>query len=489
MQLRYGWVLVAMWICITASCMAACHAIGPSATGDGSGTNWANRMNNLPATLVRGDVYYLADGEYGKYTFKTPNLGISRITIKKAQSYDYGRTSDGCTNDISAGWSQSLMGVGQANWDEFYGSGSTPQPGYLTLTGNGKSTAAGCGVAPTAATTVSDCGLKITASIGQDSDFDIGLNNNDGQHRSPSWTITYFEVQGGGDSNNGGQSEEEIRCRGGCDDFLVDHVYFHDTGCDFFKIPWTISFTVQNSYIRQNKSSSTCHGQLWYSEVDVSNVDFHSNIIQDIEGTGVWVCLTGCQATNFTIYNNVLWRTAGSSRPGTSNGIFSCINSGNRCTNWSFIGNSVVNYTADYAGALGTHCDGNPNTFTWKNNLFYGITPDDRIDFQTCGGSLTESHNTYLNSGMPKSGISSTDIVLTTGASNPFTNWQGSVFTLASQNTNWSNGQALASPYNVDFAGSSRPGTDGIWNRGAFQYVSGKPVPASPVNLKGVVVP
>jgi hypothetical protein len=143
----------------------------------------------------------------------------------------------------------------------------------------------------------------------------------------------------------------------------------------------------------------------------VSNVDFHNNVIQDIQGAGLWVCLTGCQASNFSIYNNVIWRPSGSNRPGPSNGILSCINPRSRCTNWSFIGNDVINYTADYSGALGTHCDGNPSTFTWQNNLFYGITPAERIDFQTCGGSLAEGNNSYLNSGTPKSGTNSSDIV------------------------------------------------------------------------------
>jgi len=90
-------------------------------------------MKSLPATLIRGDVYYLADGDYGKYTFKTANSGTTRITIKKAQAYDYGRSADGCSNDISAGWNQGTMGAGQANWGEFYGGGTSPQPGYPTL--------------------------------------------------------------------------------------------------------------------------------------------------------------------------------------------------------------------------------------------------------------------------------------------------------------------------------------------------------------------
>jgi hypothetical protein len=481
-------ILTLMLTGIAAEGFGACHAVGSSAAGNGSGSDWNNRMNKLPATLVRGDTYYLADGSYGSYTFSTANSGTTRITIKKAQSYNFGRVSDGCSNDISPGWSAATMGSGQAVWGEFYGGTSTPQPGYLTLDGNGTSTTKGCGTSPAANTTASDCGLKVNiSSIGQDSGFDIGQNNNDGQHRTPSWTFRYFEIQGGGDANNGAQSEEEIRCRGACDNFVVENSWLHNSGCDFFKVPWTTSFIVHDSYIDQNISSATCHGQLWYTEVAASGVDFHGNIIQDIQGTGIWVCLTGCQADGWTIYNNVIWRPSGDSRPGTANGIFSCINPGNKCTNMSFIGNSVVNYTADYSGALGIHCDGNPNTFTWQNNLFYGITPSDRIDFQLCGGTLTEDHNTYLNSGTPLSGVSSTDNVVLAGAPNPFVDWTSVKFNLATQNSDWSNGRILSSPYNIDAVGNARPGPDGAWNRGAYEYAGTGQAPGPPTNLNSVV--
>jgi hypothetical protein len=480
------WLIVG---CVTIQAVAACHAVTPSGAGAKSGASWSNAMSQLPATLVRGDTYYVADGNYAQYHFTTPNSGTTTVTIKKAQSYDFGRSSDGCSNDISEGWSAATMGSDQAMWPELFGDGSTPQPGYFILDGNGRSQGIGCGQAPSQNLSASDCGLRVSInSIGQDSGFDIGQNNNDGQHRSSSWTLRYFEIQGGGDGNNGAQSEEEIRCRGGCDNFVVENSYLHLSGCDFFKVPWTTSFVVQNTYINQNISSATCHGQLWYTEVQSSGVDFHSNIIQDIQGTGIWVCLTGCQASGWNIYNNIIWRPEGDSRPGTANGIFSCINPGNHCTNMSFVGNSVVNYTADYAGALGIHCDGtSPNTFIWKNNLFYGITPNDRIDFQLCGGSLTEDHNSYLNSGTPLSGISSTDVVVPALAPNPFVDWPHVNFQLTSQNTDWTDGAVLAAPYNVDAAGNARPGSDGVWDRGAYQSMNSSQTPAPPTNLRSVV--
>lgn len=438
-------------------------------------------MSQLPSTLVRGDTYYMADGTYTAYTFNTANSGSTVITIKKAQSYDFGRTADGCSNDISAGWNTATMGSGQAIWPELFGGTTPTQPGFVTWNGNGQSTGVGCGQAPSQGLAASDCGLRISINtVGQDSGFDIGLNNNDGLHRSSNWTFKYFEIQGGGDANNGAQSEEEIRCRGGCDNFLVTQSFLHLSGCDFFKVPWTTSFVVQNTYINQNISSATCHGQLFYSEVADSGVDFHSNIIQDIQGTGIWVCLTGCQANGWNIYNNVIWRPSGDSRPGVANGIFSCINPGNNCINMSFIGNSVVNYASDSSGHMGISCDGTtPNTFTWVNNLFFTTSPNDAIDFQLCGGTLTENHNSYLNTA-PKSSSSGTgDITVATGSANPFVNWPALNFHLVSSATNWSGGATLSSPYNVDLAGNARPGTDAAWNRGALQFASAAPTGGS----------
>jgi hypothetical protein len=482
---RFLALFLMMFTVLAAECLGACHAVGPAAAGNGSGSSWTNRMV-LPSTLTRGDTYYLTDGTYAAYTFATPNSGTTRITIKKAQSYDYGRAADGCSNDISAGWNAATMGSGQAVFPELFGSTNTPQPGYVTWDGNGTSTGIGCGTAPSQNKSASDCGLRISINaIGQDSGFDIGANNNDGNHRSPGWTFRYFEWQGGGDANNGAQSEELIRCRGGCDNALVQNSWMHDSGCDFFKIPWTTGFTVQNTYMRQNASSSTCHGQLFYSEVTPTNVDFHSNIIQDIQGTGLWVCLTGCQASNWNIYNNVIWMPTGDTRPGTSNGIFACINSGNRCTNLNFIGNTVINYTADYSGAFGTYCDGNPDTITWENNLFYLVHPADRINFQVCGGTIAHNHNSYLSSGTPLCCTTGTDVIVTSGSPNPFVDWTNVNFNLASQNNNWSNGVALAAPFNVDALGNPRPGPDGVWNRGAYEYTSGAPAP--PTNLTTVV--
>src|SRR5277367_3178033 len=97
--------------------LGACHAVSPNGSGSKTGADWNDAYAGLPSTLVRGDIYYLADGNYGNnLSVTTAASGTTTITLKKAQSYDYGRSSEGCSNDISAGWNASTMGASQAAW-------------------------------------------------------------------------------------------------------------------------------------------------------------------------------------------------------------------------------------------------------------------------------------------------------------------------------------------------------------------------------------
>ena len=87
---------------------AVCHVVTPAGAGLRDGSTWDNAFGGLPATLVRGDVYYIATANYtGGYRFNTPESGTTVITIKKATPTDH------CTE---TGW-QASFGVGQAVWD------------------------------------------------------------------------------------------------------------------------------------------------------------------------------------------------------------------------------------------------------------------------------------------------------------------------------------------------------------------------------------
>jgi hypothetical protein len=102
---------LALAILITPFCFGACHALGPSATGSGSGADW-NDIAALTATptLTRGDTYYLESGTYSVgssgLNWSTANSGTTLITVLGATSADHGQT---CS--LSAGWNGSTMDV------------------------------------------------------------------------------------------------------------------------------------------------------------------------------------------------------------------------------------------------------------------------------------------------------------------------------------------------------------------------------------------
>ena len=128
---------------------AACHVVTSSGSGSKTGTDWNNSYAKLPATLVRGDIYYLSDGTYGSYTFNTTLSGTTQVEIRKAQAADH------CSD---SGWNASTMGNAQAQFSDIT-VGVSSTTGYLTVNGNGASSAQGCGRSPAANAPASDCGI------------------------------------------------------------------------------------------------------------------------------------------------------------------------------------------------------------------------------------------------------------------------------------------------------------------------------------------
>lgn len=468
-------LLMLMFAAMAGKSFGACHAVGPSAAGNGSGSDWNNRMNRLPATLVRGDTYYLMDGNYGSYNLTTADSGTLTITLKKAQSYDFGRSADGCTNDISAGWNAATMGAGQATITSLTANLGVD---YITVDGNGQATAPGCGAAPNTGKTASDCGMFLGPIAGSNGGAYIYAGSwNNGSTRNDNWIIRYIEGQGTGSTSRAGSGEDDITFRDGTTGTLMDHMYLHDSGCDFFKIPVSTGYTVQNSYFWKNDSSASCHGQMMEVEVSSSNVDWHNNVFRAIKAgsTAVFSAVTGAQVSTWNIYNNIF------TEMDVSNGIFACINSGVKCTNVRLIGNTLVNSNSTAGGIIWN--EGVGSSYTVQNNLAYSYSGLSALG-DTAGGSSTliQDHNTALNSGSPFGGTGAINVP--SGAPNPFVNLQASDFRLASQNSDWESGAALAAPFNVDMFGNQRPGTDGVWNRGAVEFAGAKAQgPAAPSGL------
>jgi hypothetical protein len=115
---------------VAVNCLAANHYVRAGASGNGNGSDWTNACPEFTgwcavSSLVRGDTYYVADGNYASGSFNTPASGTSIITIKKATSSDHGTDS---------GWS-STYGDGPATFSSVSFSSSYWDAAGLTVVG------------------------------------------------------------------------------------------------------------------------------------------------------------------------------------------------------------------------------------------------------------------------------------------------------------------------------------------------------------------
>lgn len=73
------------------------YYVRQEAKGTNDGSDWNNAFIDIPESMVRDAVYYIADGEYADYVFDAPEDGEKVITIKKATIDDHG---------TNVGWEQ-----------------------------------------------------------------------------------------------------------------------------------------------------------------------------------------------------------------------------------------------------------------------------------------------------------------------------------------------------------------------------------------------
>ena len=438
-----AFVLLNGCFCVS-SAFGACYVVTPSGSGSRSGVDWNNAYAGIPSTLRRGDLYYLADGNYASYTFNTATSGTAVSELRKAQSYDH------CTD---TGWNTGTMGNSQAVFTSFDISSS-----YFTLNGNGTQTTPGCGGAPGATVTAAptnpkDCGIKIAAA----GNVGLGMNNSAG-----SYSVKYLEELGQG-VNSGGLAEFfTVVPEGSVSSF--SHIYAHNAGCVFFQYGGDqreVSFSYFWGTETDGAPTGSCHGQYSFYGFSNSNSSEHDNVYRDITGTAVWTfALPSGTHTNWAYYNNVIFQSSPNSSwsPYLSDGILACINSGVNCNNFKLYQNTVVNIS----GNSGINNE-NTGGYTVENNLWYGGAGGVPSFNKGTGGTYTQDHNSFLQEG--SSCPSGTANICSASSPNPFTNWPGGDFNITSEQTNWTNRLSLPAPYTTDPNGVTR-----VTDRGAYQY-------------------
>lgn len=428
---------------------AADRAVGPTATGNGSGSDW----NNIAAwsffTPVRGDTYYIASGTYtdATRTFTTAASGTTLIIIKKATIAEHGPAT---------GWSDSL-GIGPANFIQDSTSGNVMEftTSYWTVDGV---TGGGPGSWKTGFGFYIDT-KRATSPVSGGIEQKHGSGGN--------LTVRHVEIEGnGGDGAPSSGTNDGFFIGRTNPDALLEFLYIHDQG----RVPFHIhsdDFTGRFIWTARNETVSAEHGEAVVAEefldTKIFNHTWANCVWEDIEGTGIIVM----HVDGADIYGNVF---VGEGGEGIGNGgitTWSASDAKNvRVFNNIFIdlpSNKAINFPD--SGSTGN---------VSYNNIFLNAGPG-------YGNVLigNRDSNWYFNSGEPWGETNEQD-----GSGDPFVDYVNDNFHLtANTNAGRSAECASASP---DPDGVTRPST---CSRGAyeFQQMVGS-LPNPPTNLRVVKI-
>lgn len=416
---------------------------GSCGTNDGS--DWANPLDDLPTDLTRGNVYYVADGNYADHVFNEPESGTTLITVKKATGADHG-TETGWVSTYGDGQAAFSVDSGQMQIATSYyvidgqvGGG----PAIWGTNGTDDGTSYGFRIFTTL---TGDAKLvNITAPVSNITlkHIDFSFDGNTIYNWPP-------------DLTNPGKWQDSIYSVNSVSNLTVSYARFWRSGrtCFLSRGTWS-NITVEYTFFEKctittvQGPGSQPHGQLWsasHGSGEFNGITFRWNFILDFDSTGG---ITMAGGDGVDIYGNIFNGVSGQ-----ANGVLANWSTETLTTNVRVYNNTFV----DTDAAIGI---GNNSGWVAKNNLFYS---NNRTSF-------TNTTHDY----------SYTDVSLgetneQVNVSNPFTNYAGKDFSLASA-TNA--GETLAAPYNVDMFGNVRGG-DGTWDRGAIEKVTGGG-PQSPV--------
>jgi hypothetical protein len=465
--------------------LAANHYVRADAAGTRTGADWTNAYTVLPATLVRGDVYYIADGNYAVqvahpewgecvHTFKDTEDGTRYITIRKAIAADHG---------TDLGW-QAGYGDGTA----LFTSGNASAifaftKSYYIIDGQ-------IGGGPDEWRTGFGITLSYTGTV-------VTLHGQSNWQQDLPHHIEFRHVEfiGGLDSlpydSNGiatTQPSDILWAIGpdsgyeGPENIYIGYCYLHDAQRMMINASRMNYWTMEYNYFARNHSDAVYHGEAIQAQGGRHGV-FRYSIMEDIEGT----CFIAIKKNSdqdhddWKFYGNVFFHTVGSPCSVGGNGVIGV--SGGSTTIHSMTSHISV-YNNTFCNILGLNVgiylyedgDGPLDSNYVHNNVWYnctgralsftGVTGHDNNWFY---GNIDDR----FAAGHPGRNLDS--ITLAThpeangviGTAAPCPDWQNGDFRLTAAIP----GLALDTVFGMDWYGNLRGG-DGVWDRGALEYVS-----------------
>ena len=451
---------------------AANHHVRSDCAYNGNGTTWAcatvsggtGAYKVLPATLVRGATYYIADGSYPSYTVDDAVSGTSVITIKKATTSAHGTEN---------GWDSSY-GNGQAVFTSSGGMGGIFNiiTSYVVFDG-----VVGSGSNP------DSYGFKIATptNCNQDNRMlgipPVGYST----LNVSNITVSHVAMTNCGSSYNYGQVGIYSN-PATSSNITVSNSYLAGNTTNILFVHWTNS-EISGNYFAGNWSNALYHGaQISPSGTASipcasSDITVKNNIFLNSTGTAV-MSVHRKDNYRFKIFNNII--IGGNPSRGFGSGDSAVADV---VRQFEVHHNTFINVNFPFSlGALfvGNLSDVNTDKSYAYNNLFYN-TINPRLDnYGYTNGAIVHTYNAHYNSTGVYDSSEGGMAVNTTG--DPFVNSAEGNYHLKIRTKT---GKVLLAPYNIDKDGNTRGASvPGIWDirdRGVYRYSPGySPGPNSP---------
>lgn len=418
-------LLILLLLLCAGQAWGADHYIRDGASGDGS--DWTNAWDDLPATLTRGDTYWIADGSYAAYTFDDAESDTTRIALRKATEASHGTAT---------------------GWDNAYDDSTACFTGRLRFT-------TGYFIVDGVSGTLDGTfGIKAhqQAEGGKCVQIDTGASN---------IAMSYVEMR------NWGYTSDESGS-----DCL--YMYQNITDCTFYKC-WLRN--ASRTHVLIYGSSGNTWDNCWFTEcygddsVGIHGESFSINstptnaatntiknsVFRNVEGSG-WICLmnNGTRYNrNWEIYNNLFYCDAAHILDGYvaegepaitdftgSNGVIVALSSSTVAL-VKVYGNTFANMQQTALVGLSGSTFTEDSTFVY-NNL--AITDDGYTHTFTgtnTGDNVSTSDTTYVTS----YGVFDLTLAKATDL-----------------------GTVLAAPFDTDITGATRADNDGAWDIGAYEF-------------------
>lgn len=428
--------VITLFLGILSAEAAPIYYVRAGATGNGSGSDWTNAYTSLPASLVRGATYYIADGSYAGYVFDDAQSGSTYIYIKKATASDHG---------TDTGWSSSY-GDGQAEFSPVSFSSGYYEIDGQTGGGNG-SWDSGYGIRIRTTSNATAKLVKFNTAVTNITfrhiDFSFDYNDNLTFPAGSQVAVSQDAIYGTNSASNitfsycrfNRAGRTAFLTRAAWNNIIIEHTYFKDC---------TIGTTASN------------HGEIWSANHGVNgltNVTFRYNYVRNFTSTGGLILSGG---NGIDIYGNIFQSTVIGSK---ANGVIANWTAEPVTVNVRIYNNTFV----DTDARIGF---GNTSDWVAYNNLFYSNT---YVGFT----NTTHDYNrSDVNLSEPNGEVNAAD---------PFTNRAGNNFTLSAATKPGTN---LSNVFTKDMNNNTM-GADGTWDRGAFEFTSGANPkrPSPPLNL------